>query len=161
MPEKLDKAVGDKPSTDRLKLTAAETPGDTVVSDPKAGAKRKPQKASDNLLFDAPRGVDVGKVFNTFRVGDKWNDRVQAGDTVTLATKTEDGEEPFGEAEVLDIVVGNWDGVKGLASDNHAFGNGVFSSAEGEAMLDGELRRLYPDYKGKGKLTVLYLKRTK
>lgn len=115
------------------------------------------KKAEDTILFTNPPQQKVGELFNTYRVGDKWADRVQKGDVLNLA-RTE-GEEVVGTAEVVSVQVGQWGGVKQFAGDNHEFGQ--FPQAEAEQLLQGDLKRHYgEDMKSNSRITVLYLRRT-
>lgn len=95
---------------------------------------------------------------NTFRVTRKWADQVEIGDVLPLVAGEK--QEIFGEAEVVDVKVGKWNEVKGLAPDNHQFLG--FGPAEAEVMLLNELHRLYPQFdEATNLITVIYLRRTK
>lgn len=125
------------------------------MTDKKAPPTPPAPPASPVLLFTNPPQQKVGEVFNTFRVGDKWADRVQAGDILTLA-RTE-GEVGVGTAEVVSVHSGQWAGVKQFAGDNHEYGR--FPQAEAEGYLHDDLGRHYPDMTPNSRITVLYLRR--
>lgn len=140
----IDKTVGD--------------PGPEPKAETPAPAKRAERGTKDGvMLFTNPPQPrkKKGDIFNTFRVGKKWAERVEVGDKVTLA-KTEDAEFETVEAEVVSIHSGPWDRMKALATDNHEYGQHGAVAAE---LLHDDLKRHYGgDFDARSIITVLYLK---
>lgn len=139
-------------------INPAAKPLTTVDTERKTEAALvKAKSAAHPLLFQARDGLDKPTVMNTFRLGKKWADRVKLGDSVKLEMIQDERNEDLGTAEVTGVITGNWDEVKHLASDNHAFGG--FPPTEAAAMLHDELKRLYGgEFNSRSVLTVLYFK---
>lgn len=113
------------------------------------------------LKFEDLSTVDVGDLFNTFRVN--FSKKLAVGDIVKLTPAA--GGDQLGEAEVTQIIEGPYSELKALAGDNHLF----FKSPSEVGVSDvdrmgPELARLYPDVDLDAettKVTVIYMRRTK
>lgn len=130
---------------------------DHVAGTVKAGTAESKNAAKTSIkalqFNNGATGLNEG-VFNTFRLGKDWSERVQVGDVIDIKIE---GVEEQRKAEVTGVIVGNWDEVSKLAVDNHAVRN--FTPGEAGPVLKGILAPIYGDeIKSNSLWTVLYLK---
>jgi hypothetical protein len=109
-------------------------------------------KAGKRLVFDDATGFTKpsDRVFNTIRLGDK---DYEIGDQVDVMV----GKDVVAKGEVTGVIHGNWDKVKGFASDNHLYSH--LSTAEAGSLLKDGLKSIYGDeMKSNSTFTAIYLK---
>lgn len=126
-----------------------------TTNTPAAPAAAPAKKAAAKVLEFTRGAAGLDKpIFNTFRLGKTWSERVKIGDVIDAKVEGDDDTRKF---EVTGIVVGNWGEVSKLAVDNHAVQG--FAPIEAGPVLEGILAPIYGDeVKSNSLWTVLYLK---
>lgn len=96
-------------------------------------------RVTPTIFFDISARFPQGAVFNTFRIGSRWFENLNIGDTVRLAYTGSNNV--VATAEVVELLHTDWEDAKTETHQNHAY-FGDHSSAAQDKLLD-DLGRIY------------------